>query len=204
MGDSQQQQPSLPLSIATTVAVAAAAGAMGFVAVYWYTGDAGQHHLPTPTQQESVRAADGNEAGGQRPKKMSWLGWPWTLRSRSREAAGDAYAVHMLEHEHCRDMKMCPFARAQARMLSSWVHRSSSCTIFIDCAAAQVAAERLSALARTNEAIERDEQLAQVALDSLGDASPTAGGGSAAGAASTKLFTDADLPSLKMCHRWVC
>ena len=69
-------------------------------------------------------------------------------------------------------------------------------------AAAQVAAERLSALARTNEAIERDEQLAQVALDSLGDVSPTAGGGSTAGAASTKLFTDADLPSLKMCHRW--
>lgn len=71
-------------------------------------------------------------------------------------------------------------------------------------AAAQVAAERLSALARTNEAIERDEQLAQVALDSLGDVSPTAGGGSTAGAASTKLFTDADLPSLKMCHRWGC
>ena len=69
-------------------------------------------------------------------------------------------------------------------------------------AAAQVAAERLSALARTNEAIERDEQLAQVALDSLGDVPPTAAGGSAAGAASTKLFTDADLPSLKMCHRW--
>ena len=101
MSDSQQQPP-LPLSIATTVAVAAAAGAMGFVAVYWYTADAGQHQLPTPAQQVSIRDAEGNEAGGQGPKKMSWLGWPWTLRSRSREAAGAASATHMLLCKHWR------------------------------------------------------------------------------------------------------
>lgn len=82
------QSPPLPLSIATTVAVAAAAGAMGFVAVYWYTADLGQQPLSSPSQSTPIREGDGNEAGGRQWKKASWIGWPWTLRSKSREAAG--------------------------------------------------------------------------------------------------------------------
>lgn len=45
-------------------------------------------------------------------------------------------------------------------------------------------------------------QCMQVPLASLGNATPaTGGGGGGAGSASSKLFTDADLPSLKMCHK---
>ncbi len=70
------------------------------------------------------------------------------------------------------------------------------------CIAQTRGSQRLSALARTNEAL---DSAAQIPLDrrpylaSLGGPEPATGGGGSAG--SSKPFTDADLPTLKMCRQ---
>ena len=114
------QSPPLPLSVATTVAVAAAAGAMGFVAVYWYTADTAQQPLSSPTQPDLIRSADGNGAGGRQWKTASWIGWPWTLRSRLREAAGAQWRITSSMSTCSRpDSRLLSFAR-DAYVLSTY------------------------------------------------------------------------------------
>lgn len=74
-------------------------------------------------------------------------------------------------------------------------------------AAATAAAERLAVLARTNEALETAAQIPLASkpnLASLERPASEAGGGGA----TAKPFTDADLPTLKMCRqkngsRWI-
>lgn len=81
--------PPPPLSVATTVAVAAAAGAMGFGIVYWMTAEPSLQQQAELPQTASQRGGDGEDAATSRQQKSGWsFGWPWSLRSHSREAAG--------------------------------------------------------------------------------------------------------------------
>ncbi len=67
-------QPPLPL--ATIVAVAAAAGAMGFGIAYYFTAEA---------PRAAERPSDGH--GGEQPAKAAWrITWPWTTRTASQQA----------------------------------------------------------------------------------------------------------------------
>ncbi len=76
-------------------------------------------------------------------------------------------------------------------------------------AAVTAAAERLAVLARTNEALETAAQIPLASkpnLASLERPAPAAGAGGAG--ATAKPFTDADLPTLKICRqkngsRWI-
>lgn len=81
-------------------------------------------------------------------------------------------------------------------------HWNIALTFTMPAAAAKMAEKRLTVLARHNEALEHAQHIpldAQPSLASLGG--PAQAAAASNGSASTKHFTAADLPTLKMCTR---
>ena len=75
-----------PLKLSTIAAVAAAAAAAGFGVVYWHT----RARSATAAAAAAAPSEGGTrDGGGSRAADSAWtLGWPWSIRSKSREAAG--------------------------------------------------------------------------------------------------------------------